>query len=858
MCGCILFSSDGQTQSETTSNNGLPIYTTQQVADYLENGYWQDRGLAPHKWDVGPGDTLSVDITGLTAEGQTLAREALQFWTDITGIIFQEVSGSADITFDDEDLEGAYANASWFTPSGNMVSADINIPKDWFGGDFSLNSYTMSTYVHEIGHALGLGHAGNYNDDADYPTDALYINDSWEMSIMSYFSQLDNPYDSPYYFFPVTPMPADIMAAQNMYGVPETRPGDTIYGVDSNAGSDLFDPVPSGFFVTYTIVDTGGIDTFNYEGGSYDLNIDLTPGGMFFYSNDRITVHIYETTILENIISSIGNDNLHGNLADNTIWAGSGNDELFGDIGNDTLYGEDGHDILNGGTGADIIDGGSGIDTASYEGSSSGVRINFFSNTFSGGDASGDVLTSIENVTGSDHNDSIIGNANANSFSGGMGNDFLNGYLDDDTLNGQEGNDVLVGGAGADTIDGGDGIDEARYVSSSAGVDVRLDANTASGGDANGDTFSNIENLLGSIFDDILLGDGGSNVLKGNKGDDVLGGRSGNDTLNGGPGEDLIFGESGNDILNGGGDNDDLRGGFGDDILNGQNGNDALQGGPGSDDLFGGNGTDTLNGETGNDQLYGESGNDVIIGGPGGDLIDGGEGKDEARYSTSGAGVDVRLDANTAVGGDADGDTLSNIENLLGSTFNDILLGDGGSNVLKGNLGDDVLGGRSGNDTLHGGLGEDLIFGESGNDTLNGGGDNDDLRGGFGDDILKGEAGDDLLDGAPGDDVAVFSSNSADYTITLNVDDTITVTDNRGGSPDGTDTLKDIEILRFADGDIAAASVSMSSTSQSYQSAIPANQVETLPYEVSPALELLETALTDIRNTGFFDDDGWL
>src|SRR5207244_3387453 len=132
------------------------------------------------------------NVTALTLAGRILAREAFLLWSDIIGVTFQEVSSGGQITFDDNE-DGAFADSDQV--GGFTTSAHVNISTQWLSAyGTSLNSYSFQTYVHEIGHALGLGHAGNYNGDAQYPFDALYSNDSWAVTVMSYFDQQENTY----------------------------------------------------------------------------------------------------------------------------------------------------------------------------------------------------------------------------------------------------------------------------------------------------------------------------------------------------------------------------------------------------------------------------------------------------------------------------------------------------------------------------------------------------------------------------------------------------------------------------------------------------------------------------------------
>ena len=208
-------------------------------------------------------------------------------------------------------------------------------------------------------------------------------------------------------------------------------------------------------------------------------------------------------------------------------------------VGNDTLDGGVGNDTLIGGTGADTLIGGSGIDTADYSSSANGVTVNLATNVNTGGDAQGDSLTGIENVTGSNYNDTLTGDGNDNTLSGGAGND---------TLVGGAGNDALIGGAGNDTLVGGTGIDTADYSSATAGVTVNLAIASAQNTIGAGtDTISGIENLTGARYNDTLAGNGNDNVITGDLGNDTLTGGNGSDTFiyHVGDGNDAVAGGNG-------------------------------------------------------------------------------------------------------------------------------------------------------------------------------------------------------------------------------------------------------------------------------------------------------------------------
>ena len=224
-----------------------------------------------------------------------------------------------------------------------------------------------------------------------------------------------------------------------------------------------------------------------------------------------------------------------------------GNDSIYGYGGNDSIFGRAGDDFIVGGTGADALHGGPGSDTASYYTSTAGIMASLSDGVGVGGDAEGDTYASIENLEGSYYADALVGNDGFNSLGGAAGDDLLYGLGGDDYLNGGSGNDTLKGGGGADNLQGFLGIDTVSYYESPEGVIVLLSTNSGAFGDAEGDTFEGIENVTGSIYADILLGDDGVNKLMGMDGADVLRGLDGSDTLDGGAGADRMLGGPGGD-----------------------------------------------------------------------------------------------------------------------------------------------------------------------------------------------------------------------------------------------------------------------------------------------------------------------
>ncbi len=246
--------------------------------------------------------------------------------------------------------------------------------------------------------------------------------------------------------------------------------------------------------------------------GNPDVVFDL-------HGSDSVDDTIDGTSDDEKIGGLGGNDLLRGHQGTDQLDGGTGNDTLNGGVGDDVMFGGKGNDLFIVDSAQDIVIeyGGEGHDTVQSSVSFSLTTQVEVLNLIGSHDIDG---------TGNALNNRIKGNAGANHLDGGDGND---------TLIGNDGNDTLQGGTGADSLDGGSGSDTADYSTSAAAVAVSLLTGSGSGGDAEGDTLSGIENITGSSGDDSLTGNGGNNLLIGNDGNDTVFGGSGDDTLQGGP-----------------------------------------------------------------------------------------------------------------------------------------------------------------------------------------------------------------------------------------------------------------------------------------------------------------------------------
>ena len=412
-----------------------------------------------------------------------------------------------------------------------------------------------------------------------------------------------------------------------------------------------------------------------------------------------------------------------------------GFENVVGSAGQDQIFGTDAANSLSGGDGGDIIFGDDLGD----------ALVTIFSSSIIGINAQ---AHEADRVGG---NDILYGGKGGDILYGMAGNDRLYGGAGADKLYGGFGNDYLEGGAGADRIFGNLGRDTLSYANSVAGVSfdgsgrftIGIQAYVVGdnvGGvtsDADGDTVSSIENVIGSAYADTLIGNNASGTANGRSG-------SSGETLNTyqswATATSLLIDARGNQ------DGDQyqganrLVGGAGNDVITGLSGNDVLLGGTG-DDLLTGDGA-------GSSILLG--GNIVPITSYGSDYIDGGAGIDTLSHRGEVTGVNIVLrGANNAIfsriGNRAERDIIKNVENIIGSEVRDILTGNAGVNKLEGLAGNDIIRGGGGLDTLAGGAGNDVIYGDAGNDIITGGTGNDVIRGGAGNDNIDGGAGNDII-----------------------------------------------------------------------------------------------------------------
>ncbi len=702
--------------------------------------------------------TALGSITGAEIAAMQNAMAAMAAVADIT---FTSVGSQADADLiwaevNNADGQGALGWANF--PGGNYSNTYndyqslITVNQEGYvGGSVAIGSYDYVTFIHELGHALGLSHphdpsgsssvfpgvSGPFGDYGDYDMNQgvytmMSYNDGWQTAP-------HGASGSPSYGWAGTPMALDIAALQIMYGANTTAAsGNDTYSLkDVNAAGTYY----------HCLWDTGGTDEIVGANGRANL-IDLRAatlgdeaggGGFVSYANG---IHggttIANGVVIENATGGSLDDAIIGNTAANRIYGLAGADAMSGDAGADTLLGHAGNDTLDGGADNDTLNGGSDDDV-------------------------------------------ITGGAGIDTLVGGTGLDTMDGGDDADSLSGGDGNDSITGGAGNDTLNGGAGSDTFAF----AGV-FGDDTIEASGGDA-GETGNTI--AFGSLVSEAMI----SAALAGNNNDLIItvsggsggttqsgtititgwaaaqgsgggfgsyswtaGGAGSHDLTSGlpapapapdpdpapgpdpapAPSTDPIMGGRGSDMLTGTSGDELIGTGAGNDRAYGLGGNDTVIGDRGNDTLLGGDGDDSITGDHNNDKLFGEAGDDILDGGAGYDRVEGGEGND----------LIFGGNYNDTLFGDAGDDTID------GGAHNDRMWGGDGSDSMLGGNDNDQIYGEADDDILFGEAGADALYGDAGNDTLDGGRDADYLTGGDGDDSLIGGAGSDYLVGEAGND----------------------------------------------------------------------------------------------------------
>ena len=547
-------------------------------------------------------------------------------------------------------------------------------------------------------------------------------------------------------------------------------------GAGCTVGGDPTVATCSGSGLSRVDADTGDLaDTISIS-GAISMTLHAGAGDDTATGSDGNDA-IYGEAGIDTISGGPGGDILDGGDDDDVIRGQAGDDIMRGGAGVDQLEGDDGVDQLDGGPGEDALNGGFGSDWVDYTSSSGPVNVDLSDPGADGGpdDGTGDQLSDLENIRGSIHADTLVGNNIPNE---------------------------IDGGAGADSINGGTDLDIVSYATRATPVSVNLSDANPDGGveDGAGDTLIGVEGARGGAGNDSLIGDSGPNTLDGQGGDDTLNGLTGADYLVGGTGFDTVdYSDRVTSIVA------DLDGAP-DDGAAGENDQietdvEAITGGSGADILDGNNGANTLNGGPGDDIIGGALGADVLIGG---------DGIDSVSYVTRTDDVTVTLDGVADDGEAGEGDNVAaDIENVSGGLGDDVIRGSAVANTLQGGPGDDLLDGGAGPDLISGGIGIDTvdysartlavsvdldgvpddgeagegdnvvtdvedIIGGSGPDILRGGGGANHIIGGAGADDIDGLAGPDTIEAGAGADTIQAKDGTTDVIACGDGNDTLT------------------------------------------------------------------------------------
>lgn len=616
-------------------------------------------------------DNNSVSAPELLNPAQKAATEqAIAMWESVANINLVEANNgnATHLVFRQGNHNfGAAGQAYWnWNQAGtNNKHVDVMYTKGYAANPV-IGSDPFTMILHEIGHALGLNHAGNYNGGSGVGGNTFY--DNQDVSLMSYYPGVHAVGANR----PSSPMLYDIAAIQAIYGANTAfNAGNNTYTIDGSNRS-------------WAIWDGGGVDTLSAGAAATNVKLDLREGQLNVNEVGASNVWIAFNARIENAIGGSGHDTIFGNSLGNAITGGAGDDTITGGGGSDVLAGGAGNDTIRlvNGDGADRIqDSDAGdrlvINNATLTGTAAALGGNSYRLTVGGVNyaltLAGTTLTltynngtnsfQIENFVSGDFG-IVLGAGGGGgtppapppTVTGGAtpGPDLLRGTEADNTVDGLAGNDTIHGLGGNDLLTGGDG-DDAIY--GGTGNDVERAGNgndTVNGGDGNdsiegegGNDNVNGGNgndtINGGDGQDVLAGSNGINQIDGGAGDDKVQGGADADLLRGGDGNDFVSGSTGNNTMEGGNGNDLLVAGSNDDLMSGGANSDTLHAYAGNDVLFGGSGNDQLFGGDGNDRLNGEAGSDTLTGGTGSDVFTGGGEADIFRFSGA-SGVDVVTD----------------------------------------------------------------------------------------------------------------------------------------------------------------------------------------------------------------------
>ena len=365
----MLFDRDFRMRGGPTPN-GKISFTTQQASEALTRvgAEWaaDAAGVTTVSYAFRasgiPGDRDTSGFSTFNAQQIQSAELALRAWSDVANIRFARVGSGTDGAAHADNATMLFGNynagsdsaagyASYPGGTGpSSPSGDV-----WINARLSYNvAPTVGNYggyvlIHEIGHAIGIAHPGNYNAGEGvsntYAQNAAYYEDSRQYSVMSYFSEAET--GARVSAHAASPLLDDITAVQSLYGRNLAAfTGDTVYGFNSNSNRPWFTAADADADLAFAAWDAGGNDTFDFSGYAQAQRIDLREGRFSDVGGDRGNVAIAYGTTIENAIGGAGGDVLIGNAAGNLLTGNAGDDSFFGGGGRNIINGGDGNDTL--------------------------------------------------------------------------------------------------------------------------------------------------------------------------------------------------------------------------------------------------------------------------------------------------------------------------------------------------------------------------------------------------------------------------------------------------------------------------------------------------------------------------------
>ncbi|MEN0000644.1 MAG: hypothetical protein AAF940_07155, partial [Pseudomonadota bacterium] len=710
-------------------------------------------------------DEVDASDVGITLSAEGGSTDQVEFQRHQVGVNGGDSKGSIDGGTDEALVVTLEAHATSATMNLRNFNTEKDIPKDYrddIAGENAGENVIIRAY--DNGELVGETVIGEKELNGSSTTTIEFTDQKGDPIPFDQLKISAGAQEGP---FPNTTADFGIgnMSFKTVYAGNDTLAGgegnDDIFGGlgnDSLTGNEGKDDLDGG----------KGIDTADYssDGGTGGVSVDLNTGKATDSYGDTDTL-----TSIENVIGTDENDEIIGDDYNNKLEGNDGNDTIVGNGGKDNINGGDGNDLIFGDN-ADLDDATSTTLTANHSHNPRGLK------TSDGTDTNVSAAGST-NVQGGRLAEGPLGDPDTLTLSTGSNDSHLN-------VHGGEGIGVFTegekGNTGNKVLDAGESlvldVGTTDAYNSATSVELKLDgfkegefakidlfrdgkqigSELVEGqGDGKNVMVSPVEAPPGEAFDQVKISsyEGSTFYFKSATVNAVESAAGANDKITTGGGEDTVYAGGGNDRING-----DVE----DAILNGGSGNDTIK----------------------------VSGT-VDAAAPGAELdvpvsVEGGFGNDTADFSglkilnNDGEGIKVDLsDASPSADVNPTVATLSGIENVKGTRYDDEITGDDGNNKLSGGKGDDILNGGGGNDTLKGGKGNNELNGGDGIDTADFGGaktglnitldENGDatvangrggtdtltsienLKGGRGDDMLTGNAQDNMLSGGNGNDI---------------------------------------------------------------------------------------------------------